>query len=96
MVLEDLGLEHKVLGHHLKLWADRYPFIGETKGGAIAPHYSKFVVTSQYKIEDIWEDPPTIEALSRRFEVKEIPKAWQTTLEGVFPEGVIPADLQGP
>lgn len=46
VIMDDFGLEHKVLGHHLKLWGDRYGCNLEVKGGAIGSRFDKFVVTS--------------------------------------------------
>lgn len=68
--MDDIGKDHKVLGQQLKIWTDRYGCVLETKGGAVADEYDWFVVTSQYSIEDIWQDDPeTIAALKRRFKV---------------------------
>lgn len=69
IIMDDIGPDHKVLGNHLKWWADRYGFTAESKGGAVSGNYNWFVVTSQYKIEDIWEDEATRAALKRRFHV---------------------------
>ncbi len=69
VIMDDMGLDHKCLGQQLKIWADRYGCILETKGGAIPSQYAKFVVTSQYEIDDIFEDEKTREALKRRFTV---------------------------
>lgn len=57
--MEDIDPTHAVLGHHIKIWADRYPFIGEAKGGAVAPSYQKFVITSQYHPSEIFTDRQT-------------------------------------
>lgn len=74
VIMDDIGPEHKVLGQQLKIWSDRYGCVLENKGGAMSSKYKNFVVTSQYKIEEIFgEDPKTVEALKRRFKVIHIP-----------------------
>ena len=48
VLLEDLDVNHDMLGYHIKLWADKYHCLGETKGGMVALCHEKLVVTSQY------------------------------------------------
>lgn len=68
--MDDLDPDHKVLKQQLKIWADRYGCVLETKGGAVTDRYEKFVVTSQYSIEEIWaDDYKTQAAIRRRFNV---------------------------
>jgi len=78
VIIDDVDPNHKVLGHHFKIWSDRYAFLGETKGGAIMIRPKKIVVTSQYSPEGIWDDPETIAAIRRRFTVKHFEKRYAT------------------
>lgn len=66
IVLDDL--DTTLLGHHLKIWADRYPCTGEVKGGTVQLQHDWFIITSNYDIRYIADGQPSLkEALSRRF-----------------------------
>lgn len=67
VIINDFGLEHKVLGHHMKLWGEHRGFIGETKGGAINIRPKRIIVTSQYSIDQVFEDKETCDAMKRRY-----------------------------
>lgn len=69
-IMDDIGMEHSMLAYHLKIWCDRYAFLAETKGGAIAIRPEKFVITSNYSIEEIFGDgTENAKAIRRRCHV---------------------------
>lgn len=66
VLLDDLDKHGACLSHLLKIWLDQYCFEGEIKGGLVKPRYSNFIITSNYLPSELWDDPHTIEAISRR------------------------------
>lgn len=69
VILDDFDKVHNVLAYHIKIWADRYAFLGETKGGALALRPELLIITSNYAPEDIWQDERDLEPIRRRFKV---------------------------
>jgi hypothetical protein len=66
-LLDDFDKCHKVLGHFLKRWTDRYSFSAEVKGGTINIRPPKIVITSNYSIDEIFgEDESLVSAIKRR------------------------------
>ena len=72
VIMEDFNLEQaKFLAHHLKIWADHYPFPAEKKGTSMVIRPKKFIVTSNYSIEEAFGGDTTgsLEPILRRFKV---------------------------
>ena len=68
VILEDM--DDGCLKHYLKIWADKWSCSGETKGGHVHLQHKKFIVTSNFTIEDLFGDNEQImQAIKRRFEV---------------------------
>ena len=62
------NMEH--LADRLKVWADRYPFPGEIKGGRIEGiRPLKVIVTSNYTPEECFPNQNDLEPILRRFKV---------------------------
>ena len=67
VIIDDYDCE--ALGHHLKIWADHYPFMAEYKGGARKIRPKKIIITSNYMPDEIFKDKVLVEAIRRRFKV---------------------------
>ena len=70
IVIQDLDHDNaKWMGYHLKKWADKYPFTAETKGRQVSLRPPKVIVTSNYRIDQLFSDVMLVKALERRFTV---------------------------
>lgn len=66
IILDDL--DTPTLGHHLKIWADKYACSGEFKGGTVHLRHHLFIVTSNYTPDQLWPDDKVMaQAIKRRF-----------------------------
>lgn len=69
-VLDDMDPSHgEWVGYLLKIWTDHYKFNAEVKNGTMLIRPKIVVVTSQYRIDQVFKEPETIAAIQRRFKV---------------------------
>ena len=68
VLIEDFPENGNILANHMKLWSDRFQFVGEVKGGAITiwPGNYFLIITSNYPIDQVFPGPDC-EAIRRRF-----------------------------
>jgi hypothetical protein len=79
VVIDDypsIGSGGNCLVHHMKLWADRYPFQGEVKGSTVLVQPGRFclIITSNFEINQCFNNPEDIAAIERRFHVIQMTK----------------------
>jgi len=73
IILDDFGPKQcEYLGWYMKRWADLFPFPIESKGGGRMIRPAHIVVTSQYHIDECFEDPLVRDAIKERFQEREL------------------------
>jgi hypothetical protein len=67
VIVDDMDPFHKSLSREFKMWGQHQPFNAEVKGGSCCLRPKKIVITSNYSIDEIWEDQTTRDAMHRRY-----------------------------
>jgi len=67
VVIEELQPEHVRMVSNLKKWVDYNPFRAEVKYGTLTIRPKKFIVTSNYRIRELFPRPGDYGPLERRF-----------------------------
>ncbi len=74
VILDDVGPDQgQWIGSLMKRWTDHYPFPAEQKGTTIQIRPKNIIVTSQYRISEVFcSDILLKDAMERRFTVIEM------------------------
>ncbi len=77
VLCDDFGPDQcKFLHWYMKRWADNFAFPMETKGGGHMIRPKHIIVTTQYSIEECFEDQLVADAIRNRFNVVQL-SSWQ-------------------
>lgn len=72
VIMDDLDKKHDYMCYNLKIWADRYAFIPESKGSSMMIRPKVIVVTSNYHPSEIWDSNSDLEPILRRFKIEKL------------------------
>lgn len=84
VLIEDLDIAHAYQAYYMKIWCDKYAFTVEVKNSGDLIRPKVIVVSSNYKIEEIFPDKNTHEPLKRRFQVVHMEHPWDATINDVL------------
>jgi len=84
VLIEDMDTSHAYQGYYMKIWADKYAFSVEVKNSGDLIRPGHIVVTSNYRIEDIFPDKSIHEPLKRRFMVIHRDQPWDADVNTVL------------
>jgi len=74
VAIEEWSPKYEMLASKLKVWADRYPFNAEIKGGTLLKiRPKKVIVLSNYTIEQCFPNEEDWKPLKRRFKITYFP-----------------------
>lgn len=92
VAIEEWCPKNECTASFLKIWADRYPFTGQIKGGSLRKiRPKKIIVLSNYTIEQCFPNIEDCDPIKRRFTVLNFPldqeeddmRRWLDTLETI-------------
>jgi len=74
VIIEEWSPKNEVTASALKIWADRYPFTAQIKGGVLQKiRPRKLIVISNYRLRDCFPDSRDADPIARRFNELEFP-----------------------
>lgn len=56
VLIDDFDKQGVCLAHYLKIWSDKWKCTGEIKGATIPLNFKRLYITSNYRIEELFNE----------------------------------------